>query len=96
MVRIIASIRKRSDLTLFLHWIGVFLFTLFTSSCESGNAIVRNGKSEYKIYISPNAARPDQHAAKELQKYLQLITGRTLDITNQSSTLISCPSILNP
>lgn len=67
-----------------------FLFLLaaaaFIFGCSSGNELVSNGKSDYKIFVSNLATVPEKSAAIELQKYVQEITGCKLEITNKQET----------
>jgi hypothetical protein len=56
--------------------------TLF--SCSTGNKLILDGKSEYKIFVSKSAIKPEQNAAAELQKYLLKITGFSMPITHEA------------
>lgn len=51
--------------------------------CSSVNNVIVNGRSDYKIYVSDSASRPEQVAAVELQEYLFRITGFRLPVTHE-------------
>lgn len=69
----------------YLSLLGIAVL-LFFSACSSKTELVSNGKSDFKIFISKNAAKPEQYAAMELQKYLQKISGCLLPIVNENKT----------
>ena len=48
------------------------------------NDLVKGSKSDYRIFIAANAPAPEQHAARELQQYLQQISGCRLAITHSA------------
>ena len=52
--------------------------------CSSGNKLVSDGKSDYKIYVSETASEPEHYAATELQKYLQKVSGYSMEITHKT------------
>lgn len=54
-------------------------------SCNSETYLVREGSSQYKIFVSKDAAAPEKLAARELQAYLQQISGALLQVTHESS-----------
>lgn len=58
------------------------LFSLSRTYSMDAN-LVRNGKSDYKIFVSKEATAPERNAAFQLQKYLGEISGCKLPITNQ-------------
>ncbi len=45
--------------------------------------MILNGQSDYKIFVSGTASRPEKHAAEELQQYLFRITGCNLPVTHE-------------
>ena len=53
-----------------------------TVSAKAADWLFRNGKSDYKIVISAGASTSEQTAAKELQQYIEQISGARLPITN--------------
>ncbi|GAB3267150.1 hypothetical protein GCM10027347_35650 [Larkinella harenae] len=60
------------------------LLALLTLGCSSGSKLISDGKSEYKIFVSDRASKPEQLAASELQKYLQKVSNCTLEITHET------------
>ena len=56
----------------------LMLFSLFSSAVP----IIKNGKSNWSIYVSKNAIAADKTAAKELQSFLCKASGVKLEITN--------------
>lgn len=60
------------------------LVSSFLMSCSSGSKLISDGTSEYKIFISSDASKPEQHAAEELQKYLEKISGYSMAITHEA------------
>jgi len=61
------------------------LIILTLSVFGSDNVLFKNGKSNYKIIVSPNAAISENTAAKELQKTICEISGAKLPITTDLS-----------
>lgn len=57
---------------------------LLLHSCSTENALIKNGKSDYKIFISGSALKPEHYAAAELQKYLHKISGYTMEIVHET------------
>lgn len=51
--------------------------------CSTETNLIEDGKSDYQIFVSSNASIPEQLAAKELQLYLEKITGVKLPVTHQ-------------
>ena len=49
--------------------------------------LVKNGKSDYKIYVSDKAIPSEKHAAAELQKYIYEISESKLPITNMAQPI---------
>ena len=62
----------------------LFAAASFIFGCSSGNDLVSNGKSDYKIVVSAQATQPEKSAAIELQKYINEISGSTLPIVNEA------------
>ena len=60
------------------------LVAVLFCGCSSGNTLISEGKSNYKIFVSAGASEPEQYAATELQKYLEKISGCKLPITHQA------------
>lgn len=54
------------------------------AGCSSGSKLISDGKSDYKIYVSESAQEPERYAASELQKYLQKVSGYSMEITHQA------------
>lgn len=63
---------------------------LFTSSllfgCSSGKKLISDNKSDYKIFVSNSASKPEQKAASELQKYLEKVSGYKMEITHEAKS----------
>ncbi|MDQ6480081.1 DUF4838 domain-containing protein [Dyadobacter sp. LHD-138] len=59
-----------------------YAISIAFATANSKNELIAGGKSEYKIFVSRNASKPEHHAARELQKYLDEISGCRLSITN--------------
>lgn len=60
------------------------IITAFLLGCSSGSKLVSDGKSEYKIFISKSALKPEMFAAEELQKYMQKVSGAVLPIIHKA------------
>ncbi|MBR4758435.1 MAG: DUF4838 domain-containing protein, partial [Bacteroidaceae bacterium] len=54
---------------------------LAVKSCTA-NKLFRNGKSDYQIVLPSDASESEKTAARELQEYIQEISGATLPVTN--------------
>jgi hypothetical protein len=70
------------------YWLIAVLFytCTFSIGCHSsGSNLITDGKSDYKIFIADSASAPEQYAAKELQKYLQKVSGCLLEITHETT-----------
>ncbi len=63
----------------------LLLFTAFFFSCSHDHALIENGQSDFKIYVSKEASRPEKYAASELRKYLKEMTGCTLPVVHEAS-----------
>ncbi|TKT90542.1 DUF4838 domain-containing protein [Dyadobacter frigoris] len=66
--------------------IAVLIAGFFTTfySCSTSNDLVKNGVSDYKIFVSQKAIEPEKNAAVELQKYIYKISGCKLGITDKT------------
>jgi hypothetical protein len=67
-------------------FIGFILLTTLGIQCTTKLEtweLVKNGKSNYKIYLSDNAIPSEKHAATELQKYIYEISDCKIPITNK-------------
>ena len=69
---------------------------LITNACEQNNSLklVDNGASDYVIVIKTNASVRENHAADELQKYLEKISSVKLPIIEQENVQLDKPFIL--
>jgi hypothetical protein len=57
-----------------------------TINALSANWLFRNGKSKYQIVVATDASTSEQTAARELQQYIQQISGIQLPITSNLKT----------
>ena len=70
------------------HIIVLFSFSLsFFYSCSSELVLVDNHQSNYKIIVSSDAQETEKKAADELKKYLQEISGISLEIVSDSEPI---------
>lgn len=60
-------------------------FSAYFASCRSDNYLVQDGTSKFKIFVADEAAEPEQYAARELQFYLQKISGALLPIVHEAA-----------
>jgi hypothetical protein len=58
-------------------------------SCSNDHYFIRNGRSDYRIFVSAQASQPEKYAACELQKYLKEISGCELPITHSDDPVAS-------
>ena len=63
---------------------GILLF--LTVNIQAANWLFRNGKTGYQIVVSAEASTSEQTAAKELQQYIQQVSGVELPITSDLKT----------
>ena len=63
---------------------GILLF--LTVNIQATNWLFRNGKTGYQIVVSAEASTSEQTAAKELQQYIQQVSGVELPITSDLKT----------
>lgn len=69
-----------------------FIVLLLAIQTNAANWLFRDGKSDYKIVISASASTSEKTAAKELQQYIEQISGCLLPITNDLNT--SSPRVI--
>ncbi|CAG4999872.1 hypothetical protein DYBT9275_02332 [Dyadobacter sp. CECT 9275] len=66
----------------------LLIFSLFSgflfSGCSSGSKLISDGKSDYKIFVSDSASKPEHLAAAELQKYLEKVSGYKMEIVHEA------------
>ena len=62
------------------------ILLLLTTTLSAADWLFRDGKSNYQIVISTDASPSEQTAAKELQQYLEQMSGFQLPITSDLST----------
>lgn len=75
---------KQSILKDLMTMMVLLVFTVLINSCSSDHTLIRNGESEYKIYVSEHATVPEQFAAREFKKYMKEITGCNLSIVHKA------------
>ncbi len=63
----------------------VIVLGIFISACKSEFSLIENNASKYKIVIPSQSTKIEKHAAEELQKYLQEISGAKLEIINDEN-----------
>ncbi len=59
---------------------------LLTAAASAANWLFRDGRSDYQIVISSEASTSEQTAARELQLYIEKMSGVRLPITNNIET----------
>src|SRR5437016_469937 len=59
---------------------GCFLGALMTTSGVAGLIITDQGKSKYRIVVPASAIPSERHAAEELQRYIEKMSGAKLPI----------------
>ncbi len=69
-----------------LQTASLIFFSLFITAFNSNIMLVSNNTSKYNIVISLKPTEIEKHAAEELQKYLQEISGVRLNIVDDSDT----------
>jgi len=67
-----------------MKYLFLTIISAFLLGCSSGSKLVSNGKSDYKIFISNKASKPEHYAAGELQKYIQKISGAKIAIVHEA------------
>ena len=65
-----------------LQLMAASLACLATTSCHASDWLFRDGKSNYRIMVSATASASEQTAARELQQYIEQISGAQLPITD--------------
>lgn len=63
----------------------VFALCLPVSAAAAGKSLIREGKSEFSIYLDGSAISSEIKAAEELQKYIEESSGIKLPIINEYS-----------
>lgn len=63
-----------------LIFAGILLF--LTVNTQAADWLFRNGKTDYQIVVSDDASSSEQTAARELQQYIQQMSGVQLPITS--------------
>ncbi|MBQ4228789.1 MAG: DUF4838 domain-containing protein [Bacteroidaceae bacterium] len=69
-----------------------FIVLLLAIQTNAANWLFRDCKSDYKIVISASASTSEKTAAKELQQYIEQMSGCLLPITNDLNT--SSPRVI--
>lgn len=67
-----------------LIWLLSMTFLLVSKGFSQGINLIKEGKSDYKIYVGAKASQPEKYAATELQKYLEEVSGCLLPITSSA------------
>lgn len=70
----------------FLNLFVAALLLCFATHTHASDWLFRDGRSDYKIVISAYASTSEQTAAKELQQYIEQMSGALLPITNDLNT----------
>ena len=70
----------------FLHFLVAALLLCLATHTHASDWLFLDGKSDYKIVISAYASTSEQTAAKELQQYIEQMSGALLPITNDLNT----------
>ncbi len=65
-----------------VRFIAVLLLAVSAVSATAANWLFKNGKSSYQIILSSEASISEQTAARELQQYIEQMSGAKLPITN--------------
>ena len=66
--------------TFYFYVTSILLF--LAVNANAADWLFRNGKSNYQIVISEEASSSEQTAARELQQYIQQVSGVELPITS--------------
>jgi hypothetical protein len=67
-----------------MKYLFLSVITAFLLGCSSGSKLVSDGKSDYKIFVSKKASKPEWRAAAELQKYIQKISSAALPVVSEA------------
>ena len=70
----------------FLNFLVAALLLCLATHTHASDWLFLDGKSDYKIVISAYASTSEQTAAKELQQYIEQMSGALLPITNDLNT----------
>ena len=68
----------------------LLLFLAISAQLSAARPLFSRGRSVYSIVLSPNASVSEQTAARELQQYLQEMSGATLPISHNLNTAGPC------
>jgi hypothetical protein len=74
---------KQPQVIMKLIVMALFIFLFFFSCTRKDLYVVDNGSTEYVISVSVDADSIDRKAARELQKYLEMISGVRLSIVTE-------------
>lgn len=69
-----------------MKYLFLTIITAFLLGCSSASKLVSDGKSDYKIFISKSALKPEHIAAAELQKYLEKVSGYKMEIIHEAGS----------
>ena len=84
-MKILLYMKKTFLLSLFL-----LLTVIMPMQSIAANWLFHNGKSNYRIVISAEASTSEQTAARELQKYINQVSGVELPVTTDINTRGHC------
>ena len=68
----------------------LLLFLAMSAQLSAARPLFSRGRSVYSIVLSPDASVSEQTAARELQQYLQEMSGATLPISHNLTTAGPC------
>ena len=79
---------RRKSIMFRFSGIAVFIILFFAASgirVLAGELILaQDGKSEYTIVLSMNASASEKHVAKELQRFLTMMSGVTIPVCREN------------
>ena len=73
---------KKKTFYLNLRLVAASLLLMIASYAGAANWLFKNGKSQYRIVVSAQASTSEQTAARELQQYIEEISGVRLPLTS--------------
>ena len=73
---------KTNPLHIGVRIVAAGFLLLLAVNTQAADWLFRNGKSDYRIVVSTEASASEQTAARELQQYLQQVSGVQLPITS--------------
>lgn len=73
---------KKKTFYLNLRLVAACLLLMIASYAGAANWLFKNGKSQYRIVVSAQASTSEQTAARELQQYIEEISGVRLPLTS--------------